>query len=185
MPSRLKYRRNSNPFWVLVRVPLASADLSRTSSFMRAPSLYCAFSDWLRKIYGCQDRRGPLCGGQRNDKIGAFSEAVALGRNGAAMQYDEILHNTQAQPKAVMRPEFGSLSLSKPLKNIGEVLSRDPGPIVGNGDQDYAVFHQRGDPDFAAGRKSDRVGKKVRKNLPQPPFVTVDVERPAESRYET
>src|SRR5215468_10113197 len=100
MPSRLKYRRNSNPFWALARVPLASADLSRTSSFMRAPSLYCAFSDWLRKIYGSQDRRGPLYGGQnagqRNDKIGAFSEAVTPGSNGAAMQYYKVLDNTQA-----------------------------------------------------------------------------------------
>src|SRR5215471_10933181 len=120
MPSRLKYRRNSNPFRALVRVPLASADLSRTSSFMRAPSLYCAFSDWLRKIYGSQDRRGPLYGGQRNDKIGAFSEAVTLGPNGAAMQYYEVLDDTEAESQAIVPTEFCSVSLSKTLKNMGE-----------------------------------------------------------------
>src|SRR5215470_12281772 len=122
MPSRLKYRRNSNPFWALVRVPLASADLSRTSSFMRAPSLYCAFSDWLRKIYGSQDRRGPLGGGQRNDKFGAFSEALTFGRDGAAMQSHEVHDDAQPQSKAILRLDFCRLALPETLKNVGEVF---------------------------------------------------------------
>src|SRR5262252_4034783 len=47
IPSRVKYRRNSSPFLAVGRLVL----VSRTSSFIAcAPSLYCAFSDCLRKI---------------------------------------------------------------------------------------------------------------------------------------
>src|SRR5204862_7042867 len=55
--------------------------------------------------------------GQRNDKIGAFSDSVALGDNGAAVHRNEVPDNAQAEAKSFMRLEFCRMALSEPLEN--------------------------------------------------------------------
>ena len=116
IPSRLKYRRNSNPFCVLVRIPFAAA-LSRTSSFMRAPSLYCAYLVCLRKICGFKDRTGPYAGGKKNDKIGAFSDAIALGPDRTAVHRHQVLYDAETQAKPVMPLRFFRRRLPEALED--------------------------------------------------------------------
>src|SRR5262249_9207930 len=104
--------------------------------------------------------------GQKNDKSGAFSGTVALGRNGAAVYGNEVPDDAQTEPKSFMRLEFCRLTLSEALENVRQLFPGDSAAVIGNCDLDHAIFDLRANPDLSVTCKADRVRYKVRKNLP-------------------
>src|SRR5207249_5349134 len=65
-----------------------------------------------------------LCKRQFENKSGTFPEAFAFGKSAAAMQFGEMSHDGEPQPKAVMTPGAGAVLLPKSVEYIRKKFLR-------------------------------------------------------------
>src|SRR5436190_3949816 len=61
---------------------------------------------------------------QFENKFGTFPEAFAFGKSAATVQFGEMSHDREPQPKAVMTPGAGAVLLSKSVEYKGKKFFR-------------------------------------------------------------
>src|SRR2546425_10595484 len=77
--------------------------------------------------------------------------AFARGIHGAAVQFDQVTRDRQAQPESAVRAGRGAVALTEPLEDVWEKFGRDANPRVGHDDFRVVVVRRETDRHVAAG----------------------------------
>jgi len=119
------------------------------------------------------DWGGPGRADREGEAEGAAVAGSAFDPEAAAVELDELPGEWEAESRA-----FGSLAVRRLLELLEdrlELLRRDTGAGVGDGDLDLAVVEPGGDADAAlGGSELDRVGHEVEDDLADATPVSAD-----------
>src|SRR5712671_2778692 len=86
--------------------------------------------------------------------------------NLAAVRFDQVPHDRQAQSESTLRPRGGTISLAEAIENVWQELLSYADACVCNLDRDLRVSTPGCDCDLSAfGRELDSVGEEIPEDL--------------------
>src|SRR5205807_357928 len=101
-----------------------------------------------------------------------------LGPDAAAMRFDDLLRDRQPEPRMGAELLPGWPLAVEPVEDSGQLVRRDAGPLVLDGDQHGPSVEGGADAYFSVRwTERDRVGDDVEENLGQPAFDAGDDKR--------
>ena len=131
------------------------------------PQLYLAVRRavaWLLGVSSACCRTG-----QPHAKRGAEAFAGTFGRDGAAVELDEMADDGEAEAETAVAASGPRIRLTKTLEHVGQEIGRDAGTGVDDGDLDSGVHARHAQRDRARfGRELNRIGQQVPDDLLQP-----------------
>ena len=97
--------------------------------------------------------------GEGDGKSGPLADAIALGLDGAAMKFDELLDDGKTEAEAAELAAGAAVGLAEAIEDIGEEIGVDAQAGVGNANDGVGIAGGEGDVDGAArGREFDGIG---------------------------
>src|SRR5262249_22487122 len=110
---------------------------------------------------------------QCNNERGAMPRSIACGAYGAAMEFDELAHQRQAQAQSRVAPSTRGVGLREPGKNVGQKIRRYPFTGVLHLDSYPGVFVTQVDRETPALRGEFYcIAQQIPNDLSQPILVS-------------